>query len=146
MDYQEMYKRLMKGESAETLANELSTMLNKAQKDAEAQQEKERLEQERKEREETARVEKENHLNELAEKMAGLLDGYMRIYAPDLVAEAEKNGEKMPLLDAKEVREIADSVFDGMDHLKNVKIKFHVPKDIKNLDDVFATFFKELGI
>ena len=134
-------ERLRNGETPENIANEMTNALNKAQDELKAEKAKAVQEQE-----------KEEKLNVLAERVAAAVNEYLEVAAGiELSDEERATGE--------EVRELADSLAPLMDLAKDLKvsvtktphsktIKINSPADIKikSPEDVFAKFFKELGL
>ena len=133
-------ERLRNGETPEDIANEMTNALNKAQDELKAEKAKAAQEQE-----------KEEKLNVLAERVAAAVDEYLEAAAGIELSDEER-------MTAKEVRELADGLSPLMDLLKDMKvsvsetphsktIKVSSPSiKVKSPEDVFAKFFKELGL
>ena len=134
-------ERLRNGETPEDIANEMTNALNKAQDELKAEKAKAAQEQE-----------KEEKLNVLAERVAAAVNEYLEAAAGIKLSDEER-------ATGKEVRELADSLTPLMDLVKDLKvsvtktphsktIKINSPADIKvkSPEDVFAKFFKELGL
>lgn len=133
-------ERLRNGETPEDIANEMTNALNKAQDELKAEKDKAAQEQER-----------EDKLNVLAERVAAAVNEYLEVAAGIDLTDEER-------LTIKEVRELADGLAPLMDLLKNMKvsvsetphsktIKVSSPSiKVKSPEDVFAKFFKELGL
>lgn len=133
-------ERLRNGETPEDIANEMTNALNKAQDELKAEKAKAAQEQE-----------KEEKLNVLAERVAAAVDEYLEAAAGIELSDEER-------ITAKEVRELADGLSPLMDLLKDMKvsvsetphsktIKVSSPSvKVKSPEDVFAKFFKELGL
>ena len=133
-------ERLRNGETPEDIANEMTNALNKAQDELKAEKAKAAQEQERKEK-----------LNVLAERVAATVNEYLEAAAGIELSDEER-------MTAKEVRELADGLSPLMDLLKDMKvsvsetphsktIKVSSPSiKVKSPEDVFAKFFKELGL
>ena len=133
-------ERLRNGETPEDIANEMTNALNKAQDELKAEKAKAAQEQE-----------KEEKLNVLAERVAAAVNEYLEAAAGIELSDEER-------MTAKEVRELADGLSPLMDLLKDMKIsvsetphsktiKVSSPSvKIKSPEDVFAKFFKELGL
>ena len=133
-------ERLRNGETPEDIANEMTNALNKAQDELKAEKAKAAQEQE-----------KEEKLNVLAERVAAAVNEYLEAAAGVEFSDEER-------LTAKEVRDLADGLTPLMDLLKNMKvsvsetphsktIKVSSPSvKVKSPEDVFAKFFKELGL
>ena len=133
-------ERLRNGETPEDIANEMTNALNKAQDELKAEKAKAVQEQE-----------KEEKLNVLAERVAAAVNEYLEAAAGIDLTDEER-------MTAKEVRDLADGLAPLMDLLKNMKvsvsetphskiIKVSSPSvKVKSPEDVFAKFFKELGL
>ena len=134
-------ERLRNGETPEDIANEMTNALNKAQDELKAEKAKAVQEQE-----------KEEKLNVLAERVAAAVNEYLEAAIGTKLSDEER-------ATGKEVRELADSLTPLMDLVKDLKvsvtktphsktIKINSPADIKvkSPEDVFAKFFKELGL
>ena len=133
-------ERLRNGETPEDIANEMTNALNKAQDELKAEKAKAAQEQE-----------KEEKLNVLAERVAAAVNEYL-----EAAIDAEFLDEER--ITAKEVRDLTDGLSPLMDLLKNMKvsvsetphsktIKVSSPSvKVKSPEDVFAKFFKELGL
>ena len=133
-------ERLRNGETPEDIANELTNALNKAQDELKAEKVKAAQEQEKKEQ-----------LNVLAERVAAAVNEYLEAAIGAEFLDEER-------ITAKEVRDLTDGLSPLMDLLKNMKvsvsetphsktIKVSSPSvKVKSPEDVFAKFFKELGL
>lgn len=133
-------ERLRNGETPEDIANEMTNALNKAQDELKAEKAKAAQEQE-----------KEEKLNVLAERVAAAVNEYLAVEAGIELSDEER-------MTGKEVRELADGLTPLMDLLKDMKvsvsetphsktIKVSSPSiKVKSPEDVFAKFFKELGL
>ena len=133
-------ERLRNGETPEDIANEMTNALNKAQDELKAEKDKARQKQE-----------KEEQLDALAARVADAVNKYLEV-----AAGIELNDEER--LTVKEVRDLTDSLSPLMDLLKDMKvsvsetphsktIKVSSPSvKVKSPEDVFAKFFKELGL
>lgn len=133
-------ERLRNGETPEDIANEMTNALNKAQDELKAEKAKAAQEQE-----------KEEKLNVLAERVAAAVNEYLEVAAGIELSDEER-------MTGKEVRELADGLSPLMDLLKDMKvsvsetphsktIKVSSPSiKVKSPEDVFAKFFKELGL
>ena len=133
-------ERLRNGETPEDIANEMTNALNKAQDELKAEKAKAAQEQEKKEK-----------LNVLAERVAAAVNEYL-----EAATGIKLNDEERAT--GKEVRELADSLTPLMDLVKDMKvsvsetphsktIKVSSPSvKVKSPEDVFAKFFKELGL
>lgn len=125
--------RLRKGETPEDIANEMANALNAAQdtlkaEEVKAVQEKEKSEQ----------------LDKLAARIAADVNEYLEVAAGIELTDDER-------MTGEEVRNLADELSPMLDLLKNMKItvtKTPHSKTIKvrSPEDIFAKFFKELGI
>lgn len=136
MNYEEIKQRLANGESLDTIAQEMEDMLNKANAELRAQEEAEAK----------AIAEKdEKRKNDLAEAIAACLNEYVMVC-----------GEENPGISLGDVREMLDSSMELIPLFKNLNIQIATPKTSKKVgiagkgkpavDDVFAEFFKSLGI
>ena len=133
-------ERLRNGETPEDIANEMTNALNKAQDELKAEKAKAAQEQE-----------KEEKLNVLAERVAAAVNEYLDVETGIELSDEER-------MTGREVRELADGLSPLMDLLKNMKvsvsetphsktIKVSSPSvKVKSPEDVFAKFFKELGL
>lgn len=133
-------ERLRNGETPEDIANEMTNVLNKAQDELKAEKAKAAQEQE-----------KEEKLNVLAERVAAAVNEYLEVAAGIKLSDEER-------ATGKEVRELADSLTPLMDLVKDMKVsvsetphsktvKVSSPSiKVKSPEDVFAKFFKELGL
>lgn len=133
-------ERLRNGETPEDIANEMTNALNKAQDELKAEKAKAAQEQE-----------KEEKLNVLAERVAAAVNEYLEVAAGIELSDEER-------MTGREVRELADGLSPLMDLLKDMKvsvsetphsktIKVSSPSvKVKSPEDVFAKFFKELGL
>lgn len=133
-------ERLRNGETPEDIANEMTNALNKAQDELKAEKAKAVQEQE-----------KEEKLNVLAERVAATVNEYLEAAIGTKLIDEER-------ITAKEVRELADELAPLMDLVKDLKvsvtktphsktIKVNSPSvKVKSPEDVFAKFFKELGL
>lgn len=125
--------RLRNGETPENIASEMADALNKAQdtlkaEEAKAVQEKEKSEQ----------------LNKLAARIAADINEYLEVATGfELIGDERLTGE--------EVRELTEELTPLLDLLKDMKITVKKTPHSKTVkihspEDVFAKFFKELGI
>ena len=141
MNYEEIMQRLANGESMDTIAQEMEDMLNKANAELRAQEEAKMKEAEAK-----AIAEKnEKRKNDLAEAIAACLNEYVMVC-----------GEENPGISLGDVREILDGLLELVPLFKNLNVQIATPKTSKKVgiagkgkpavDDVFADFFKSLGI
>ena len=141
MNYEEIKQRLANGESLDTIAQEMEDMLNQANAELRAQEEAKAKEAEAK-----AVAEKnEKRKSDLAEAIAACLNEYVMIC-----------GEENPGISVDDVREILDGLLELIPLFKNLNVQIMTPKASKKVgiagkgkpavDDVFAEFFKSLGI
>lgn len=141
MNYEEIMQRLANGETMDAIAQEMEDMLNKANAELRAQEEAKAKEAEAK-----AIAEKdEKRKNDLAEAIAACLNEYVMAC-----------GEENPGISLGDVREMLDSMLELVPLFKNLNIQIMNPKASKKvgvagkgkpaIDDVFAEFFKSLGI
>lgn len=133
-------ERLRNGETPESIADEMTNALNKAQDELKAEKDKARQEQE-----------KEEKLNVLAERVAAAVNEYLEAAAGIDLSDEER-------MTAKEVHDLTDGLSPLMDLLKDMKvsisetphsktIKVSSPSvKVKSPEAVFTKFFKELGL
>lgn len=133
-------ERLRNGETPEDIANEMTNALNKAQDELKAEKAKEAQEQE-----------KEEQLDALAARIAADVNEYLEAAIGTKFSDEER-------MTGQEVRELADGFAPLLDLVKNMKvsvsetphsktIKVSSPSvKVKSPEDVFAKFFKELGL
>lgn len=125
--------RLRKGETPEDIANEMTNALNEAQdtlkaEEAKAVQEKEKNEQ----------------LDALAARIATDVNDFLEVITGIKLADEER-------MTGEEVRELADGLSPMLDMLKNMKVSVTKTPHTKTVkihspEDVFAKFFKDMGI
>ena len=126
MNYEEIIARIQKGENPDAIVKEFTDNINKAQAEVAAAKEAE------------AKIEaRSKKMDEISIAIAHALNEYAVVAGiPDVK------------LRGAEVRSILDEFLPVIESLKNVKV--HVakanPKKTKSIDDVFADFFKNLGI
>lgn len=141
MNYEEIMARIAAGESEEAIVKEFTDNLNKANAELRIQEEAKAKEAEAK-----AIAEKnEKHKNDLAEAIAACLNEYVMAC-----------GEENPGISMGDVRETLDGLMELVPMFKNLSIQIATPKASKKVgiagkgkpavDDVFAEFFKSLGI
>jgi len=141
MNYEEIAAMLAAGKSEEDIVKEFTDNLNKANAEVAAKREAEE-----KEKAAAAERNKNNALkNSICADIADALNEY-----------AVVSGMENPGIEPDDVREILDSVLELVPMLKNLSIQIATPKKTHkvgiagkgkpNLDDVFADFFKSLGI
>ena len=133
-------ERLRNGETPEDIANEMTNALNKAQDELKAEKAKAAQEQE-----------KEEKLDALAARIAHDVNEYLEVAIGTKFVDEER-------MTGQEVRELADGFAPLLDLVKNMKvsvsetphsktIKVSSPSvKVKSPEDVFAKFFKELGL
>ena len=141
MNYEEIMARIAAGESEEAIVKEFTDNINKANAELAAKREAEE-----KEKAAAAERNKNNALkNSICADIADALNEY-----------AVVSGMENPGIEPDDVRETLDSVLELVPMLKNLSIQIATPKKTHkvgvagkgkpNLDDVFADFFKSLGI
>ena len=141
MNYEEIAAMLAAGKSEEDIVKEFTDNLNKANAELAAKREAEE-----KEKAAAAERNKNNALkNSICADIADALNEY-----------AVVSGMESPDIEPDDVRETLDSVLELVPMLKNLSIQIATPKKThkvgiagkgkSNLDDVFADFFKSLGI
>ena len=127
MNYEEILKRVMDGESADDIAKEMTDMLNKAAAEKKAA--------------DAAKVtEVENKKALLGDAMAKSFNEYAILC-----------GKENPGVTGADICELVNGLMDLATAFGDLKIGFSTKKipakkAKKSADDVFATFFKELGI
>lgn len=135
MNYEEIAAMLAAGKSEEDIVKEFTDNLNKANAELRAQEEAK------------AETEKnEKHKSDLAEAIAACLNEYVMAC-----------GEENPEITAADVRELLDGLLELVPLFKSLNVQIATPKTSKKIgiagkgkptisDDVFAEFFKSLGI
>ena len=126
MNYEEIIARIQKGENPEAIVKEFTDNINKAQAEVAAAKEAE-----------AKNEAKSKKMDEISMAIAHALNEYAVVAdIPDVK------------LRGAEVRSILDEFLPVIESLKDIKV--HVakvyPKKTKSIDDVFADFFKDLGI
>ena len=126
MNYEEIIARIQKGENPEAIVKEFTDNMNKAQAEVAAAKEAE-----------AKNEAKSKKMDEISIAIAHALNEYAVVAGiPDVK------------LHGAEVRAILDEFLPVIESLKDIKV--HVakvnPKKTKSIDDVFADFFKDLGI
>ena len=126
MNYNDIVARIKKGEDPEAIVKEFTDNINKAQKEVAAEAEAAK-----------ASEAKSKKMDEISMAIAHALNEYAVLAGiPDVK------------LRGAEVRSILDEFLPVIESLKDIKV--HVakvnPKKTKSIDDVFADFFKDLGI
>ena len=126
MNYEEIMARIQKGDSAEDIVKEFHENVRKAQETVAAEAKAAKASEAKSKKMDEISVAIAHALNEYA-IVAGIPDVKMR---------------------GAEVRSILDEFLPVIEQFKDIKI--HVakaePKKMKSIDDVFADFFKSLGI
>ena len=142
MNYEEIMARIAAGESEEAIVKEFTDNLNKANAELRIQEEAKAKEAEAK-----AIAEKnEKHKNDLADSIARYMNEYVVVC-----------GYEDPEIQLTDVREVLDSLLELVPLLKSLNVQIATPKTSKKIgiagkgkpaipDDVFAEFFKSLGI
>ena len=143
MNYEEIMARIAAGESEEAIVKEFTDNINKANAELRA-----RAEEEAKAKAAEAnakREELERHKNNLATDIADALNEY-----------AMACGIDNPEVDMLDVRELLDAMMDLVPAIKNLQVFVKTPTTTAKkkvgkgkstiADDVFAEFFKSLGI
>jgi hypothetical protein len=136
MNYEEILARVLAGEDEEAIVREFTDNMNEALKAKRAQEEEAAAA--------AKSAEVEQKKAHVTEAMAALLNEYVMLC-----------GEENPGVTAEDVRELFDSVMELVPLFKNLSIQIATPKtrakgkraNIGNTpEDVFADFFKSLGI
>ena len=142
MNYEEIKQRLANGESLDTIAQEMEDMLNQANAELRAQEEAKAKAAEA----EAKAAETELRKNDLADAIARYMNEYVVVC-----------GYENPEIQLTDVREILDGLLELIPLFKNLNVQIMTPKASKKVgiagkgkpvvsDDVFAEFFKSLGI
>lgn len=131
IDTNYILNELRQGVSTEDMAKSMTDALNAAQE----QYNKELAEK-------AAASKRDEKLDELAEKIAGALNEYTAVATG---IDMDKGG-----ITAQEVRDVANELMPLANALRkavtNDKVKVKVLKDPKDVDSVFAKFFKDFGL
>ena len=137
MNYEEIMARIAAGESEEAIVKEFTDNINKANAELRAQEEAKAKAAEA--------AEAELHKNDLADGIARYMNEYVVVC-----------GYENPEIQLTDVREILDGLLELIPLFKNLNVQIMTPKASKKvgiagkgkpaIDDVFADFFKSLGI
>ena len=137
MNYEEIMARIAAGESEEAIVKEFTDNINKANAELRAQEEAKAKAAEA--------AEAELHKNDLADGIARYMNEYVVVC-----------GYENPEIQLTDVREILDGLLELIPLFKNLNVQIMTPKASKKVgiagkgkpavDDVFADFFKSLGI
>ena len=122
MNYNDIVARIQKGEKVEDIANEMTSMLNKAQEEVKVQEAKK-----------VAAAEQDAKLNEIADRIAVALQDYLTLMGID--AEG---------LTGAEVRDMLDEFAPLMNKIKNLKVKIE-KAPANSPEDVFGKWFKMMN-
>ena len=141
MDYKEIMARIAAGESEEAIVKEFTDNINKANAELRAQEEAKAKAAEA----EAKAAETELYKNDLADSIARSMNEYVVVC-----------GYEDPEIHLTDVREVLDSLLELVPLLKSLNVQIATPKTSKKIgiagkgkpavDDVFAEFFKTLGI
>ena len=143
MNYEEIMARIAAGESEETIVKEFTDNINKANAELRARAEEEAKAKAAEAEANAKREESERHKNNLATDIADALNEYAMVCGID-----------NPEVDTLDVRELLDAMMDLAPAIKNLQVFVKTPTTKKKVgkgkstitDDVFAEFFKSLGI
>ena len=145
MNYEEIMARIAAGESEETIVKEFTDNINKANAELRARAEEEAKAKAAEAEANAKREELERHKNNLATDIADALNEY-----------AMACGIENPEVDMLDVRELLDAMMDLVPAIKNLQVFVKTPTTAAKkkvgkskstiADDVFAEFFKSLGI
>jgi alanyl-tRNA synthetase len=148
MNYEEIMARIAAGESEEAIVKEFTDNINKANAELRARAEEEAKAKAAEAEANAKREELERHKNNLATDIADALNEY-----------AEACGIDNPEIDMLDVRELLDAMMDLVPAIKNLQVFVKTPTTTAKkkvgvtgkgkstiADDVFAEFFKSLGI
>ena len=141
MNYEEIMARIAAGESEEAIVKEFTDNINKANAELRAQEEAKAKAAEA----EAKAAEMELCKNDLADSIARCMNEYVVVC-----------GYENPEIQHTDVREILDGLLELIPLFKNLNVQIMAPKASKKVgiagkgkpavDDVFAEFFKSLGI
>jgi hypothetical protein len=141
MSYEEIMARIAAGESEEAIVKEFTDNINKANAELRAQEEAKAKAAEA----EAKAAEMELRKNDLADSIARCMNEYVVVC-----------GYENPEIQHTDVREILDGLLELIPLFKNLNVQIMAPKASKKVgiagkgkpavDDVFAEFFKSLGI
>jgi hypothetical protein len=141
MNYEEIMARIAAGESEEAIVKEFTDNINKANAELRAQEEAKAKAAEA----EAKAAEMELRKNDLADSIARCMNEYVVVC-----------GYENPEIQHTDVREILDGLLELIPLFKNLNVQIMAPKASKKVgiagkgkpavDDVFAEFFKSLGI
>ena len=141
MNYEEIMARIAAGESEEAIVKEFTDNINKANAELRAQEEAKAKAAEA----EAKAAEVELHKNDIADTIARGMNEYVVVCGYD-----------NPEIQCTDVREILDGLLELIPLFKNLNVQIMTPKASKKVgiagkgkpavDDVFAEFFKSLGI
>lgn len=141
MNYEEIMARIAAGESEEAIVKEFTDNINKANAELRAQEEAKAKAAEA----EAKAAEMELRKNDLADSIARCMNEYVVVC-----------GYENPEIQHTDVREILDGLLELIPLFKNLNVQIMTPKASKKVgiagkgkpavDDVFAEFFKSLGI
>jgi hypothetical protein len=141
MSYEEIMARIAAGESEEAIVKEFTDNINKANAELRAQEEAKAKAAEA----EAKAAEMELRKNDLADSIARCMNEYVVVC-----------GYENPEIQHTDVREILDGLLELIPLFKNLNVQIMTPKASKKVgiagkgkpavDDVFAEFFKSLGI
>ena len=141
MNYEEIMARIAAGESEEAIVKEFTDNINKANAELRAQEEAKAKAAEA----EAKAAETELYKNDLADSIARYMNEYVVVC-----------GYEDPEIQLTDVREVLDSLLELVPLLKSLNVQIATPKTSKKIglagkgqpavDDVFAEFFKTLGI
>ena len=141
MNYEEIMARIAAGESEEAIVKEFTDNINKANAELRAQEEAKAKAAEA----EAKAAEMELRKNDLADGIARCMNEYVVVC-----------GYENPEIQHTDVREILDGMLELIPLFKNLNVQIMTPKASKKVgiagkgkpavDDVFAEFFKSLGI
>ena len=142
MNYEEIMARIAAGESEEAIVKEFTDNINKANAELRAQEEAKAKAAEA----EAKAAEMELRKNDLADSIARCMNEYVVVC-----------GYENPEIQLTDVREILDGLLELIPLFKNLNVQIMTPKTSKKVgiagkgkptipDDVFAEFFKSLGI
>ena len=141
MNYEEIAAMLAAGKSEEDIVKEFTDNLNKANAELRAQEEAKAKAAEA----EAKAAEMELHKNDIADTIARCMNEYVVVC-----------GYENPEIQLTDVRDTLDGLMELIPMFKNLSIQIATPKTSKKVgiagkgkpavDDVFAEFFKSLGI
>ena len=143
MNYEEIMARIAAGESEEAIVKEFTDNINRANAELRAQEEAKAKAAEAEAEAKAKAAEVDKRKNDLANTIANHMNEYVVVC-----------GYENPEITHTDVRELLDSLLELVPLFKSLSVHVSTPKTRKfgisgkgkPADDVFAEFFKSLGI